>query len=437
MGSMVVTGAADSRPRGFAFLRTPWGCQLWVGSAVLAALVLPLYLGSWGQQDTPGSEALTGLALMGLSIVNVEIGRLLEGGVSESQRPHKALSAWSFAAALLLPMWWLLPVVVVTYAHARWRGLRVPPWKWIGSAAYVVLAGLAAALTAHAILEGDDLMHGTGLRGLFALLAAAAAFIGAETILFHGSAYLNVADDETWLRRTLRGPSFYLTEGGVLIVGGLSAAIWSGGPWFLVLLLPVYALTQRAALHEPLRERADRDDKTGLLRYESWRRLAVIGVERCVRGDRPWSVLFADLDHFKRFNDSWGHLAGDRALVAVAGAIRGELREGDLLARFGGEEFCVFLPGVGAAEARRIAERARSAVNSLYVADGDRLTMSVGVAAVEAADAEDVELVDALAAADKALFEAKSGGRDTTRVRFVSGCTPSRTAQRAPVRTGH
>ena len=437
MGSVVVKRAADSTQRDFAFVRTPWECQVWVGSAVLAALVLPSLLGSWGQRNTPGSEALTGLVLVGLSILNVEIGRFLEGGVSESQRPHKALSAWSFAAALLLPVWWLLPVVAITYTHARWRGLRVPPWKWVGSATYVVLAGLAAALTAHAILGGDDLMHGTGLRGLVALLASAAAFIGVETILFHGSAYLNVADDEAWLRRTLRGSSFYLTEGGVLIVGGLSAAIWSEGPWFLLLLLPVYALTQRAALHEPLRERADRDDKTGLLRYESWRRLAVMGVERCVRGERSWSVLFADLDHFKRFNDSWGHLAGDRALVAVADAIRGELREGDLLARFGGEEFCVFLPGVGAAEARRIAERARSAVNSLSIADADRLTMSVGVAAVEAADGHDVELVDALAAADKALFEAKSGGRDTTRVQLVSRRTPSRTALRALARTDH
>src|SRR5918999_6586801 len=122
---MVVMRPAESRVRDFAFLRTPWACQLWVGSAVLAALVLPLVLVPWGQANTPGSEALTGLALVGLSIVNVEIGRLLEGGISESQRPHKALSAWSFAAALLLPVWWLLPVVAVTYAHARWRGLRV------------------------------------------------------------------------------------------------------------------------------------------------------------------------------------------------------------------------------------------------------------------------------------------------------------------------
>jgi diguanylate cyclase (GGDEF)-like protein len=420
VGSMVVMRPTEPRMRDFAFLRTPLACQLWVGSSVLAALVLPLVLVAWGHGITPGSEALTGLALVGLSIVNVEIGRLLEGGVSHSQRPHKALSAWSFAAALLLPTWWLLPVVAVTYTHAAWRGLRVPPWKWVGSAAYIALAGLAAAAIAHAVVATEpDLMHNTGLRGVLAVLAATAAFLAVETILFHGSAYLNVAEDEQWLRQTLRSPSFYLTEAGVLLIGGLSAAIWSAGPWFLLLLLPVYALTQRAALHEPLRERAEHDDKTGLLRFESWRHLAVAGSDRCNHKQRPWSLLFADLDHFKRFNDTWGHLAGDQALVEVARAIREALREGDLVARFGGEEFCAFLPGVGSDEAARIAERTRRAVAALDIAGADRITISVGVVAVEITEAEQIEFVTALTAADKALLTAKAEGRNTTRVDVI------------------
>jgi len=363
---------------------------------------------------------LTGLMIVALSVLNVEIGRLLEGGVSATQQPHKALSAWAFATALLLPTWWLLAVVAVTYSHARWRGLRVPLWKWVGSAAYIVLAGLAAAGTARAILGSQpNLMDGDGARGLLAVLVAAAVFLAVETALFHGSAYLNEADDETWLRHTLRSGSFYLTEAGVLLVGGLSAAIWTGGPWFLVLLIPVYALTQRAVLHEPLRERAEHDDKTGLLRFESWRLLAVTASARCSRKQRPWSVVFADLDSFKHFNDTWGHIAGDEALVTVAHGIRAELRDDDVLGRFGGEEFCVLLPGVDAEEATKVAERIRTGVSTLDMPGTQQVTISLGVASVEPTSG-DVEFATVMAAADKALFEAKAAGRNTTRLHTIS-----------------
>lgn len=411
-------GAPPPDPRRWAFLRIPVRCRAWVTSAVLAALLGPLLLVSLGQRDPAQPEALTGLLLVVLSVLNVEIGRLLEGGVSDSQRPHKALSAWSFAAALLLPTWWLLPVVAVSYSHTWWRGLRVPIWKWVGSASYIVLAGLAAAVVARAVTGAEpNLMHADALRGLLAILAGVAVFLAVETVLFHGSAYLNDAADEEWLRQTLRSPSFYLTEAGVLAVGGLSAAIWTGGPWLVLLLVPVYVLTQRAALHEPLRQRAERDDKTGLLRFESWRLLAMAGSEQCRVKQRPWSVLFADLDHFKRFNDTWGHVAGDEALVAVARTLRAQLRTGDILARFGGEEFCVFLPATGADDAARIAERMRAAV-AREIAEPRPVTISLGLASVEPT-MRDVTLAAAFATADKALFQAKAEGRNTTRLHLV------------------
>ena len=75
--------------------------------------------------------------------------------------------------------------------------------------------------------------------------------------------------------------------------------------------------------------------------------------------------MFADIDHFKRFNDVHGHLAGDEALVAVAGALRGGLRSCDLLGRFGGEEFCLLLPGCAEDEAARLAEGLRLAVEAI------------------------------------------------------------------------
>jgi diguanylate cyclase (GGDEF)-like protein len=287
-------------------------------------------------------------------------------------------------------------------------------WKWVGSAAYVVLAGVVAASTSQLVLDGQhNLTHGNGLRGMLAVIAAAATFLGTEALLFHGSAYLNVADDEVWLRATLAHWSFYVTEAGVVLVGGLAAAIWTAAAWFLVLLLPIFVLAQRAALHEPLRERADHDDKTGLLRFESWHRLAQAAAADCNRKALPWGVVFVDLDHFKCFNDTWGHLAGDLALVSVADTIRREVRASDVVARFGGEEFCVFMPRTDLEEADQVAERIRRAIEDAHLTGGQQLTISAGAATPPPGE-HDLDLDVVLLAADGALYEAKAGGRNAT-----------------------
>ena len=409
-----------------AFAQTPWPLRIHICACVLAAVVLPFVLVGWGRQQVAHNEWITGLVLLFLSAVNVEIGRLLEGGVMHSHRPHKALSSWAFGAALLLPTWWLVPVVTLIYAHARWRGLRLPLWKWVGSAAYVTLAALGAALTARAINGPDpDLMFPDDGRGLLAIAAGASVFLAIETLLFLGSACFNIAADEVWLRQTLARPTFYLTEATVLLIGGLSAAIWASAPWFLLLLAPVYGLAQQAALHEPLRELASVDAKTGVLRFESWRRVAVIEAARCTTKKQPWSVIFADLDHFKRYNDSWGHLAGDAALAAVAGALRSQLRSRDLVGRFGGEEFCVLLPNTPHQEAEGIAQRLREAVHRLAAPETQAaVTISIGVAIVDPTQGE-VGFADVLINADRALFEAKTAGRDLVRVKEMSALVDS------------
>jgi len=380
---------------------------------VVAALVTPFALRAWGQTTTRLPLPATLLAVVVLSVLNVEIGRLLEGGRTDRQRPHKALSAWGFCAVLLMPLPFALPVVVVAYAHARWRGMRVPLWKWVGSASYVVLAGVAAGVTARQVHGPDpNWMLGHGGPGLLAICLGAAVFLAVETVLFHGSAYLNHAEDEEWLRRTLAGRSFYVTEASVLLMGGLSAAVWTAGAWFELLLVPVFVLAQQAVLHEPLRERAETDGKTGLLRFEPWRRLAMAEQRRCLGKGRSWSVAFADLDHFKQYNDTFGHLAGDAALAAVAGVMRDQLRSRDLVGRFGGEEFCVFLPDTTPGEARAVAERLVAAVGAGALPEtGARATVSVGVVTFEPG-AEVEEFVDALTAADRALFRAKLDGRN-------------------------
>ncbi|WP_435748095.1 ATP-binding protein [Nocardioides sp. SYSU DS0663] len=238
------------------FARAPLRERVYLVLTAVVAVVLALWLAEDDVSVDRGALATAGV-LLAVSVLNVELSRALSGGLEHSQQPHKALSAWAFAGGLMLPTPWLLVIVPLTYAHARWRGIRVPLWKWVGSGFFLVLAGTVAAAVKQATVGADaNWMAGDGGEGVVVILAAAAAFLVVETALFAGSALLNWAHDEVWLRHTLRSRAFYATEAGVLLVGGLLAAVWTGGPWFVLLFLPIYALAQRAVLHEPLREKA-------------------------------------------------------------------------------------------------------------------------------------------------------------------------------------
>lgn len=128
--------------------------------------------------------------------------------------------------------------------------------------------------------------------------------------------------------------------------------------------------------------------------------------------NRPLAVLFLDLDHFKRINDSWGHQAGDQCLRAVIEPIASELRQGDALGRYGGEEFLAVLPGASVANAEGVAERIRRRVEELpMMVSGMRIgmTLSVGVATLDADVGTPDDLIER---ADAALYLSKSGGRN-------------------------
>lgn len=145
---------------------------------------------------------------------------------------------------------------------------------------------------------------------------------------------------------------------------------------------------------------------------------------RAQRTGKPLSVLLLDLDHFKAVNDTHGHAAGDAALVQAARAWQAELRAHDVIARAGGEEFAIVLPGADAPQARLVAERLLETTRRLRIPlpEGGSFgfTASIGVAAGCGCDAS-VGFEQVMASADRALYAAKRAGRD--RVVFgTEGC---------------
>jgi diguanylate cyclase (GGDEF)-like protein len=154
------------------------------------------------------------------------------------------------------------------------------------------------------------------------------------------------------------------------------------------------------------------DELTGLANRRALTTAARHAVRRARRDRSACSVLFVDIDHFKRINDQLGHAVGDLVLQAVGDALADRLRQGDLLARYGGEEFVIVLPDTDAPDATRLAEELLERVASLdaeALCQGLPIRVSIGVAGVSERYAD---LKAVLAAADAALYEAKRTGRN-------------------------
>ncbi|MBQ0960673.1 diguanylate cyclase [Ideonella sp. 4Y11] len=165
-----------------------------------------------------------------------------------------------------------------------------------------------------------------------------------------------------------------------------------------------------------LREQALRDALTGLPNRRLFDETLPRELARCQRAGEPLTLAVVDVDHFKRFNDRYGHEAGDRVLCAVAQALLASIRASDLAARYGGDEFMCLLPGMSADDARRRFEAALARVSgerSMLPDPADAVTFTVGLAS---APAHGIDALALMHAADAALYRAKERGRNGVEV---------------------
>jgi len=190
------------------------------------------------------------------------------------------------------------------------------------------------------------------------------------------------------------------------VSSGLAVALMI---WWVSLLLDRVERQRRLA-HE-LRDSAETDSLTGL----GNRRLfdvTLAGLQQRRRdGDSRFSLLLIDLDRFKQYNDTFGHLAGDEALRLTGRILQHALRPGDVAARYGGEEFAVLLPHIDAIRAARVAERICADFRA-HRWPNRQVTVSIGVSDAATEDGPD----DLIKRADAALYQAKHGGRDRAAV---------------------
>jgi diguanylate cyclase (GGDEF)-like protein len=374
---------------------------------VLSLVVVDAVLAGWELATTqPRAWDLALFAtLMGCGTLCVEATRRLgqPSGISRD-----LLSAWWLPIALLLPPAYAMvaPAILGVVLYVRIR--RTPLYRRIFSCAALGLAGASASLLYRWLTRGHPgfLSPHQVAAGIGCALVFSVVNTGLVAIAACLAEPVERLADQLWDRERML---LDLTE---ICVGILVTIACALSTVLLLIALPPVMLLQRSLMHAQLKAAARTDAKTGLLNATTWQREADAEIARALRRGESVALLLADVDHFKDINDTHGHLIGDDMLRALAADLRQQVRETDIIGRFGGEEFVILLPQTRAAEACGIAERLRRGAGALAVLAGDgsvQATISIGVAVLYQ---HGRDLFELLAAADLALYRAKHTGRD-------------------------
>lgn len=295
----------------------------------------------------------------------------------------------------------------------RWFVVRTPFRRWGGASL------LFANMALYAVLFRMDIRHWSFI-------------VAALPILVMGAVL-------TWMLVRQRDPRFVIPSRLAAALLGIYTLVltyrcwlslhqvsrtpdspWANPMWMYSMLalmlmsyclLLMYVLFTVIEMHSSVAYAAGIDPLTGALNRRSWAKHASRILARCARRDQPIALVAIDLDNFKRVNDTYGHGGGDVALCAFVDLVKEQLRPEDILARLGGEEFALLLPGMNAIDAARTADDLRHSLEQMRVHYDGRMiqtTASAGVTEMKSGDSLD----DMLKRADFLLYRAKAEGRN-------------------------
>jgi diguanylate cyclase (GGDEF)-like protein len=407
----------------WAWWQVPWLLRCYVAAVPLTAVVLIGYAASRTSWTVPDAEKF--LLLLGCGLVSV--AATPRTAYAQGALVRDFITAWVLPVAILLPPVYAMVTPIPLLVLTQWRIHQGVIYRRVFTAGAMGLAYGGASLLFRAFpasFAGGAI--GAGLHAFTWALAVAACEIvggrGHNAIIMVAvklsDPSIRLADQEL-SREALQAD---LTE---FNLGVLNTVVVGVSPALAVFAVPMWLMVRRFMMHAQLVAQSRIDTKTGLLNASTWEREASVEIVRAIRTGIPLALALADIDHFKMVNDTYGHLVGDKALRAVTDGLRGQLRSYDLAGRFGGEEFVILLPHAREVDALNIAERLRAHVASLSIPvndDGEsgpsvKVTISVGVASL---DAVTRELADLVAAADAALYCAKEAGRNRTHMTTAS-----------------
>jgi len=320
--------------------------------------------------------------------------------------------------AVLVPLW-IVPDVIA-FPAAQW--LPLAGMRLASSVVFLLLAyshtrvhsGWEVSLRLGVLLTVPTVFHvlacsvlldvpRSGFAGVLLQIYALLPFV-----VVAGLAVFPLTGLETLLYAL---PIFAAFRQAALITGEFSLPANIGTLWLLLLVTGVAMVSGMSQLQYmiALVRQASADALTGALNRHAGVETLELLFRVSASHNTPLALMFVDLDHFKQINDGWGHEAGDAVLRGMAAALRGSLRRGDVLVRWGGEEFLVILNHTDVSGARLVVNRLRHAGLGQRP-DGSALTASIGVAERLADSAQDwPELVDL---ADQRMYAAKEAGRD-------------------------
>jgi diguanylate cyclase (GGDEF)-like protein/putative nucleotidyltransferase with HDIG domain len=368
-----------------------------VGIATIVAAAVPLT-----HLSTETSEWPTFLLLA----TSAAVAQLFVVRTPRDQSYHTT-NVFLIPAALLLP-----PELVALMGVAlipEWLKVRYPWYIQSFNICNHTLNGLAAWWVADLIGE-----LGMGRRPTMALsgLAACVVFVATNHILL--ATMLHYARGHSFRETGLFSGDSLATDLVLAALGVAFASLWRWNPYLLPTAVAPLLLIHRSLSVPALQEEARVDPKTGLFNARHFAAELREELSRAGRFDRPMSIIMADLDLLRDINNAYGHLAGDAVLKGIAEIFRKQLRDYDVPARFGGEEFAILLPETGPEQAMEIAERIRRAVaEELFHVETSsepiRATVSLGVACHPKDGSDSNELIHQ---ADLAVYRAKLQGRN-------------------------